>query len=77
MELLQAGGVIGAILYVVYYFIRRAKVDGVLSDLNRKDRTEEDKEIDRTTKELADAKVKYSDARRKLDDAINASKRQQ
>lgn len=70
MELITVSGVIGAVLFVVYYMIGRAKADKVLSELSRPDHTEEVKEIATLTEQVKEAKIVYSDAKRAYEESV-------
>lgn len=72
MELFKVVGILGAILYGVYVMLRRARVDKTLAELNRKDRSEEDKEIGKLTQEVEDAKIRYNNSRREFDQSDNS-----
>lgn len=67
MDYLKSLGVLGAILYVAYIMLRRARTDKIIQNLKRKDRTEELKEIARLTKEIEDAKINYANSRSEYD----------
>lgn len=70
MQISIVAGAIAAILYGVYYMIRRGQADKVLSELTRQDRTEEQDNIAALTQEVKDAKVDYARSRVEYNQSI-------
>lgn len=67
MSYLYSIGGILALLYAVYAWIQSVKSDEVLSQLNRRQRTEEDDLIAKSQQELEDAKIHYAKSRAEFD----------
>lgn len=67
IEVLYSLGGLGAILYVAYVMIRKAKVESIIAKLEPRDNRKELEEIAVLTQEVVDAKIKYENARRDVD----------
>ena len=70
MEYLQSLGIIGAILYVAYVFMRRAKTDRIIADLEfrtNKQKEQDNSEINQAIAEAKNAEIRYNNARREYD----------
>ncbi len=65
-ELTYIGAAVVA-FWIIYTMVFRSKADKVLAELQRKDRTDETKEIARLEQEILDAKVNLAHARSKYD----------
>jgi hypothetical protein len=71
MEYIQSLGIIGAILYLAYVLMARAKSDKIIAELQvrpSKEKQQTDIEIAQAIKEAADAKIVYDNSRRKYNE---------
>lgn len=61
------------LLYFLYALVLGVRRDRVLAELRRKDRSEEIAQIAKATQEIANAKIRYDNARREYDALTSGS----